>query len=62
MTELAPEPTRSPAALPTFALSYGVDDLDEPTRVTVYSDELDEIATHWITVDVDHANSIGAIA
>lgn len=55
MTDLVPDRAGALDALPTFALSFGVDDDDAPTQVTVYADDIDEIATHWITIDAAHA-------
>ena len=43
------------ARLPRFDLEYGVDDTDRPTSVTVYAPDADDISTHWITIDADHA-------
>jgi hypothetical protein len=40
---------------PTFDLSYDIDEREDPTRLTVYSEASNETSTHWITVDMDHA-------
>lgn len=48
--------------LPTFDLSFGLDDLEAPTRVTVYAEPDEEITTHWITVDAAHAVDLAQVA
>ena len=41
--------------LPSFDLIWAYDDEERPTEVTIYSDEQDEITTHWITIEEDYA-------
>ncbi|GCF12251.1 hypothetical protein Harman_01860 [Haloarcula mannanilytica] len=36
-------------------LDCAVDDEDNPTQLTVFSDRDHELPTHWISVDIDHA-------
>ena len=36
------------ARLPTFELDFGFDDQDEPTSVTVYAPDADDVSTSWI--------------
>jgi hypothetical protein len=50
------------ADLPTFDLNYTVDDGDDPEWITVYAEDAEEFATHWITVDVEHAVDIVDVA
>jgi len=41
---------------PEFELSCAVDDEEGAGEVTLFpADESDEVRTHWISVDVDHA-------
>jgi hypothetical protein len=47
--------SESLADLPTFGLSYDVEDRENPTQVTVYAERLDEISTRWLTIDIAHA-------
>ena len=48
--------------LPTFDLSYTVDDEDDPAWIAVYAAGEEEFATHWITVDVDSAVDLAHVA
>jgi hypothetical protein len=41
--------------LPQFDLEYLFDDDDDPTEVTVFSDDPESLSTQWITVDRQHA-------
>lgn len=50
------------ADLPTFDLNYTVDDGDDPRLITVYAEAAEEFATHWITVDVEHAVDLADVA
>lgn len=61
MTDLVPDRCGTLDALPTFGLSFGVDDVEAPTQVTVFADDLDEIETHWITIDAAHAVPLDAV-
>lgn len=46
-------------ALPRFDLQCHVDDVDEPTEVTVFADTRTvELATGWIAIDAAHAVSL----
>lgn len=49
-------------ALPTFDLDYGYDDPDDPTSVTVYAPNADDVCTTWITIDVHHAVPLEDVA
>lgn len=51
------EPTDPPA----FALDFLVDDEIDPTELTIFSPDEDDITTHWITVDFDVAVPIQAV-
>lgn len=43
-------------ALPEFDLACKYDDEDAPTEVTVFPARFgDDLATHWLTIDVEHA-------
>ena len=56
-TDHRPEPASgSLDALPEFELASRYDDEDEPTEVTIFPAGLGEdLATTWLTVDVEHA-------
>ena len=56
-TDHRERPSRSPLArLPEFDLAYLFDDEDDPAEVTVFPSRFDDdLATHWITIDVSHA-------
>lgn len=56
-TDRRPEPRAEDlAALPEFELAYRYDDDEAPTEVTVFPSRFgDDLATHWLTVDIDHA-------
>lgn len=42
--------------LPAFRLEFYYDDQEYPTEVTVCSaTDRGTLATHWITIDIDHA-------
>lgn len=58
---LRSDPVRR-TALPTFDLSYDVDDREDPTTVTVYPETSDGNTTCWISIDVDHAVDLADIA
>lgn len=49
------DPDDPSADYPTFYLCYDVDDPEDPSEVTVFSDRADEISTQWISVDAAHA-------
>lgn len=42
-------------APPSFELTYAFDDSDEPTEVTVFPADRDDVTTTWISIDFDHA-------
>jgi hypothetical protein len=48
--------------LPAFDLAYDVDDEAEPTRVVVYAETDDAVATRWLSVDADCAVSLDDVA
>jgi hypothetical protein len=49
-------------ALPTFELEWAVDDADDPSEVTLFSDgEGDDLTVSWLTIDADHAVPIDEI-
>ncbi|MDT3435324.1 hypothetical protein [Haloarcula sp. 1CSR25-25] len=51
------DPLRDSSARPARStrFDYAVDDADNPSELTVFSDRDDELRTHWISVDIDHA-------
>ena len=51
------DPLRDSSARPAGStrFDYAVDDADNPTELTVFSDQDDELPTHWIPVDIEHA-------
>jgi len=49
-------------ALPSFELSFDFDDDERPRWVTVYSEQEDEIATHWLSIEVDYAIDLAKVA
>jgi hypothetical protein len=51
------DPLRDSSARPAGStrFDYAVDDADNPTELTVFSDKDDELPTHWISVDIEHA-------
>ncbi|GGM25127.1 hypothetical protein GCM10009006_03020 [Haloarcula argentinensis] len=51
------DPLRDSSARPAGSarFEYAVDDADNPTELTVFSDQDDELPTHWISVDIEHA-------
>ena|GEM_PF-1184000 len=51
------DPLRDSSARPAGStrFDYAVDDADNPTELTVFSDQDDELPTHWISVDIGHA-------
>jgi hypothetical protein len=55
LTDAHPDEDVPPADRASVDLVSAVDDEADPTQLTVYSDRDDEITTHWITVDLDHA-------
>lgn len=42
-------------ALPVFDLSWDVDDVDDPTYVTVFAECRNENVTRWISIEKEHA-------
>lgn len=48
--------------LPSFDLAYEVDDVHQPTQITLFSERLDEIATNWISIDAAHALDLADVA
>jgi hypothetical protein len=54
-------PSFEPTDPPTFALKFLVDDEVEPTELTIFSPNEDDITTHWITVDFDDAIPLEAV-
>jgi len=44
-----------PAHADLLDLYCAVDDEDDPTQVTIYSERDGELPTHWISMDVEHA-------
>lgn len=40
---------------PVFDLSWDVDDIDDPSYVTVFDDSRSENITRWISTEKDHA-------
>lgn len=64
MSTAADRPDATSLALtdpPEFALAFLVDDEDDPTELTIFSPNEDDITTHWITVDYDTAIPIKAV-
>ena len=57
-----PESKSRLADLPTFELSFAIDDETNPAWVTVYSAKADEIDTHWISIDVAYAIDLAKVA
>ncbi|WP_336339103.1 hypothetical protein [Haloarcula brevis] len=51
------DPLRDVSARPAgpARFDYAVDDAENPTELTVFSDRDEELPTHWISVDIDHA-------
>ena len=51
------DPFRDSSARPAGStrVDYAVDDADTPTELTVFSEQADELPTHWISVDIGHA-------
>lgn len=44
---------------PRFELQCHVDDVDEPTEVTVFTGtQTVELATQWVSIDAEHAVSL----
>lgn len=54
-------PNGEPPDPPEFELAYLVDDEVDPTELTVFSPDDDDITTHWITIDFDAAIPIEAV-
>jgi 2-phospho-L-lactate guanylyltransferase (CobY/MobA/RfbA family) len=54
--------TRRAEELPRFDLDFDLDTPDDPTEVTIYSSQRAELATHWISIDVDHAVDLRDVA
>src|SRR6056297_2081049 len=51
------DPLRDSSVRPAEStrVDCAVDDADNPTELTVFSDQDDELPTHWISVDIEHA-------
>ncbi len=51
------DPLRDSSARPAGStrFDYAVDDADNPTELNVFSEQDDELPTHWISVDIEHA-------
>ena len=64
MSAISPRrrPNGQLTALPAFDLEYDLDHPEEPTEITVYSPRETEFATHWISIDVDHAVDLRDVA
>lgn len=45
------KPNVEPTDSPEFTLDYMIDNEEDPTELTIFSPEEDDITTHWITVD-----------
>lgn len=54
-------PSFEPTDPPEFALDFLVDDEVEPSELTIFSPEGDDITTQWITVEIDAAVPIEAV-
>lgn len=46
---------------PDFELTHLLDDADDPTELTIFLPSEDDVTTHWITVDFEHAIPIAAV-
>jgi hypothetical protein len=55
-------PTRRVEELPRFDLDFDLDTPDNPTEITIYSSLEAELATHWISIDADHAVDLRDVA
>jgi hypothetical protein len=62
VSDARPGPADSSAEPAPVDLAWAVDDADHPTELTVYSDREDEITTHWLTVDLEHAVDLEEMA
>lgn len=56
------DPDSARFEFPDFDLRYGVDDHEAPTQVTIYSDSVDDIDTHWISIDAASAVDVVDVA
>lgn len=56
------QPETTLGELPSFTLEFGVDDLDEPTEVTVYDSTGPDPTTTWLSADVDTAVDLRYVA
>ena len=41
--------------LPTYELEFLFDEDESPNEVTIFVDDVGELATSWLTIDVEHA-------
>jgi hypothetical protein len=41
--------------LPVFDLSWDVDDVDDPTYITVFAEQRSETVTQWISIEREYA-------
>ena len=48
--------------LPTFDLSYTVDDDDDPEWITIYAEGEAAFATNWISIDAASAVDLAHVA
>jgi hypothetical protein len=46
---------RSLRRYPQYELDCLFDEEETPSEVTVFVDEVGELATKWLTIDIDHA-------
>ncbi|MEF8799459.1 MAG: hypothetical protein V5A38_08070 [Halolamina sp.] len=42
-------------ALPVFDLCWDVDDVNDPTYITVFAEQRTENVTQWISIETDYA-------
>lgn len=50
------------ARLPSFELEYGFDDEIDPSTVTVYDPDAEDVSTTWLTIDAGHSVSLEDVA
>ena len=60
--EAPPSPPTGLDSLPVFDLWYRYDDPHRPREVTLFPPGTDAPETRWITVDIDHAVPLEAVA
>lgn len=49
-----PDESSRLASVPSFELSFAVDDEEDPSEVTVFPEDGATPTTTWITMDVEH--------